>query len=439
MAQFYTNWREYGAAAQPFDWSVVQIQSGSSPGLISGVVVDVPDAPSASGKALLVTGPRSSSGIITWSQIPENEEIQEALALIGLDTRTGGSPSLFGPAVCARGTGSSDFGFYAACFNIGIAQSTLAIWRGLPGPGIQQLASGTFQLTDRTRPVWVRVRAEPGVGVRAKAWYYGDPEPAGWNVTLNNTELIGTGRPGLFSMSNAFAPQTYVNHVYRFGAGTAGDPALGSFPPSAPALPFPRDGAIVKGIIAVPIGAAIDPDGDPLQYEIDISEDGGQSFIPLLPLSPELVRLWDVSSRPLGPNRQLRARAFDGMNYGPYAFSGVFTTVENQAPQRPTATATVLGRGTVRLTGSEFDDPDEGDVHIATRYRILDSQNNVVAETLVNNPVELTSKVFSGLQAGQYMGEMVYLSSDGTQSPPGVAVFVLQGVTQIQWEDCPDA
>jgi len=53
--------------------------------------------------------------------------------------------------------------------------------------------------------------------------------------------------------------------------------------------------------------------------------------------------------------------------------------------------------------------------------------------------VELTSKVFSGLQAGQYMGEMVYLSSDGTESPPGVAVFVLQGVTQIQWEDCPDA
>src|SRR5690606_23100040 len=138
-------------------------------------------------------------------------------------------------------------------------------------------------------------------------------------------------------------------------------------------------------------------------------------------------------------NRQLRARAFDGMNYGPYAFSGVFTTTENQIPQRPGVTAEVLGRGTVRLTGSAFVDADEGDIHIATRYRILDSQNNVVAETLVNNPVELTSKVFSGLPAGQYIGEMVYLSSDGTESPPGVAVFVLQGVTQIQWEDCPDA
>src|SRR5690606_31690373 len=43
MAQFYTNWREYGATSQPFDWSVVQLRSGAGTGLISGVVVDVPD------------------------------------------------------------------------------------------------------------------------------------------------------------------------------------------------------------------------------------------------------------------------------------------------------------------------------------------------------------------------------------------------------------
>src|SRR5690606_9362069 len=130
-----------------------------------------------------------------------------------------------------------------------------------------------------------------------------------WHATSSNTEFIGTGRPGLFTDSSPIVQQDdpQVNHVYRFGAGTAGDSALGSFPPSAPALPFPHHGAIVKGIVAVPIGAAIDPGGDPLQYEIDISEDGGQGFIPLFPLSPERVRLWDVSSRPLGPNRQLRA------------------------------------------------------------------------------------------------------------------------------------
>src|SRR5690606_36714862 len=142
-------------------------------------------------------------------------------------------------------------------------------------------------------------------------WAFGDPEPDTWHLTAADTTFRG-GRPGLFLFNGNDGAS--ASFVHRFGASTDGDPALGSFPPSAPALPFPHDGAIVKGIVAVPIGAAIDPDGDPLQYEIDISEDGGQSFIPLFALSPELVRMWDVSSRPLGPNRQLRARAFDGIN-----------------------------------------------------------------------------------------------------------------------------
>jgi len=93
----------------------------------------------------------------------------------------------------------------------------------------------------------------------------------------------------------------------------------------------------------------------------------------------------------------------------------------------------------VRLTGSAFVDADEGDIHIATRYRILDASGAEKVSVVVNNPVELTTKVFGGLQAGQYIGEMVYLSSDGTESPPGVAVFTLQGVTQINWTDCDDA
>jgi hypothetical protein len=79
---------------------------------------------------------------------------------------------------------------------------------------------------------------------------------------------------------------------------------------------------------------------DPLQYQIQLSPDNGQSWKDIVALtSPGATSYtYDFSNEPETSLAKIRIRAYDGSAYGPWDESdGVFTIQHNQAPTVPTS------------------------------------------------------------------------------------------------------
>jgi hypothetical protein len=142
-------------------------------------------------------------------------------------------------------------------------------------------------------------------------------------------------------------------------------------PPSAPAsITAPTAGVVWNTTHTITWTAATDSDGDSLQYNIDLSIDGGGTYpyqIVALTAAGALAQAYNFSAIPASTNCKIRMRAYDGAEYGAYAYSGVFTIQHNQTPTAPTS---ILIEGATNPTyvldttpefSAIFNDPDTGD------------------------------------------------------------------------------
>lgn len=150
-----------------------------------------------------------------------------------------------------------------------------------------------------------------------------------WTVTSIAQGWLSSGNHGLGILCDE-------NLLYTDLAWASGDHATVSSrpqltitynaPPSQPgAFTSPTSGAVVNTTATVAAGAASDPDGDALQYQWDLSLNGGASYVNKRATQAGLSWTYDYTNEPETSNAIWRVRAWDGQAWGPYTYSSEFT------------------------------------------------------------------------------------------------------------------
>jgi hypothetical protein len=151
--------------------------------------------------------------------------------------------------------------------------------------------------------------------------YYTAPVvDTGFLTTAKDTYAVGPLPPGDYIWRATFRDVFGVDDGPYDGPAFTIDPNL---PPGPPTIVSPVDGAVVSGAsFVLRFTAATDPESDPLEYEADISYDGGDTWLPLFALGTiDPDTNYTVSLAGIGASRSaaVRVRAWDGCLYGPYA------------------------------------------------------------------------------------------------------------------------
>lgn len=103
-------------------------------------------------------------------------------------------------------------------------------------------------------------------------------------------------------------------------------------PPTIPSVILPSGGEVLRGIHKITWTASTDPDGDPITYQLQYSDDGGSSWHDLADDISETYYFWNTSSSPDGSNYLVRVRAYDGKLYSKWDRSDRTFTVDNTPP-----------------------------------------------------------------------------------------------------------
>ncbi|EFM08671.1 hypothetical protein PaecuDRAFT_4465 [Paenibacillus curdlanolyticus YK9] len=161
-------------------------------------------------------------------------------------------------------------------------------------------------------------------------------------------------------------------------------------PPIQPTILTPNGGETIDTTYNISWSPATDPDTvqTQLQYQVQLSQDGGANWADLIALTAagQIQLNYDFSAKPNSANNLVRVRAYDGVQYGAWdASNSVFTIKHNQAPNAPaslnpgsTSSATpVLVPGNATLSWS-FTDPDAGDTQTAYQVQIYNGTTLVV-------------------------------------------------------------
>lgn len=108
------------------------------------------------------------------------------------------------------------------------------------------------------------------------------------------------------------------------GDQTFAGPTRGGQPPSAPFIVVPRDGTVFVGMPVTFMLRATDPENDPLTYEIEVNGPISKTFTQKDNPTGWSWKYfggyaWAIFKVQLPPGSyQWRARAHDGLNWGPY-------------------------------------------------------------------------------------------------------------------------
>ncbi|UWZ79944.1 CxxxxCH/CxxCH domain-containing protein [Geoalkalibacter halelectricus] len=195
----------------------------------------------------------------------------------------------------------------------------------------------------------------------------------------------------------------------RFGSMLTVSEQVANDRPAPFTVTTPGGGGAVSGVIDIDWSEAVDPEGDPVTYDVYGSSDGGASFEHVIALNlAERSTKWDTALEGIGldsPNTQVRIRvlATDGYAHnedGTFhshreAFSGIFT-VDNSVDTTPPAAITDLRAehrpkaGTVQLYWTApGDDGDEGGraARYDIRYKLADGDGPVDESTWASSTV----------------------------------------------------
>lgn len=176
-------------------------------------------------------------------------------------------------------------------------------------------------------------------------------------------------------------------------------------------------------------GAAVDPDGEAVTYDIELSTNNGGSWSAILTGVVGTAGSYNFSGQPSTTTAKLRVRARDSAGaYGPYTtMAGTFTIQHNVAPNAPTLTGptnnAVVDRALTQRFSWTFSDPDSGDSQskFDLQYRIGAGAWTTVSGTTPNNFYDFAP---SSLAAGTYEWQVRTYDAQGVVGPWSASSFV---------------
>ncbi|MDP4158133.1 MAG: hypothetical protein Q8911_00005 [Bacillota bacterium] len=230
-------------------------------------------------------------------------------------------------------------------------------------------------------------------------------------------------------------------------------------PPTAPTLTSPNGGETWNASQTITWNAATDPDTSQasLQYNIDVSTDGGTTWAQVVALTSAGATSYnyDFSSVAQSSNCRVRIRAYDGALYGPYAQSaGVFTIQHNLAPTAPTLLAPDSGTPkdraqSIHLSWQHNDpnlDPqakfdlmyssDGGNTWTTVTQTTVNQYYDVPANTLPHGNVLWKVRTYDpGGLSGPYSNQETFLAGDKPANPTVTAPTGTIAIASpnIQW------
>ena len=131
---------------------------------------------------------------------------------------------------------------------------------------------------------------------------------------------------GGVSITNSTAKTTTVTVS---GDGTLRAIYTTNNPPTTPTVISPNGGEIWTGTHDITWTASIDPDGDPVTYEIEYSYDGGGEWYGLVSGISSASYSWNTTAYPDSTSYLIRVRAYDGEVYSDWDQSDSVFTIDN--------------------------------------------------------------------------------------------------------------
>lgn len=270
-------------------------------------------------------------------------------------------------------------------------------------------------------------------------------DPNGGNVyaqfqySLDNTNWTTVNGSTVASGSNSLKDITLTENKTYYLRARAVDPsgAVSAYtatqtfttnrPPTAPgAFVSPTSGEKVNTTDIVEAGASSDPDGHTLAYRWDLTLDNGATW---LTKRHDLGISWtyDYTNEAATTAAKWRVRAYDGLAYGPFTYSPLFTVEHNQAPTAPTPTEPV-GNATKDNTKSitlkaTFNDPDTNDSVSESRWRTRLVGSTTWAEVVQNSNLRYYTYAAGHFAAGDYEWQALYKDAAGAASPWSASEF----------------
>lgn len=176
--------------------------------------------------------------------------------------------------------------------------------------------------------------------------------------------------------------------------------------PGAPgAFTVPATSGDYNNSISADWGDATDPDADSLTYELQYAPAPYSSWTTIGSLTAGSSRTVDTSAWSPG-SYKMRTRANDGLVYGPYTESGIFTITHNVAPGVPTN----VGRqtpytDTTPVLTADLNDNNTGQ-SVKARFELYQSDGTTLIATIdsgfVTAPATATAEYTTALPVGTY-------------------------------------
>lgn len=224
-----------------------------------------------------------------------------------------------------------------------------------------------------------------------------------------------------------------------------------SQPPSTPSLTSPNGGETWDGEQTITWNTSTDPEGDPLQYELQYSVDDGNSW-DNIGLVSGTSYVHDFTDAQETSTARLRIRAYDGYSYSGWDVSdGVFTIEHNDPPEAPTnlkPNGDAIDRSVVqRLSWDHTDTDNQSKAEIDWKTQGASTWNRIVTNS-TNEYKDVNGNTFpvgtivwrvrtydSYGYASPWSAETVFTSADPSNAPTITAPTSPVGVSQptIQW------
>lgn len=238
-----------------------------------------------------------------------------------------------------------------------------------------------------------------------------------------------------------YGPWDQSNNVFTINHNRA---------PYAPTVTSPNGGETWDSQHTITWIAASDPDGQEIQYNVEISTDNGATWKPIVGLTgPGATSYsYDFINETQSDTCLIRVRAFDGFLYGPWDQSNdLFTINHNKAPLAPTnlwpADGLAIDRGKVTRLTWQHNDPNTGDPQSRYDLRWRPKGNaewhnvslvtpsmywDVPINTLPHGVIEWQVRTYdqSGL-VGPYSTQKSFFAGDKPESP--TFTFPIDGAT----------
>lgn len=348
--------------------------------------------------------------------------------------------AMFAPAGYAGSSWSSSSG--GGSTNVGSARIVAYRGANLVLPSSGQVLLGAYSNSSSsntlTAPAWTAPANTQRVITNFGAvWTGNNRNIASGPATLRTNDAINTasGAAAASHVSDAdvggsVPSRTVTMNLSDGFGGSYAEVALVNRPPTNPGTPTVTPNP-VNTLGTITWAASTDPDGDAVQYFVELSRDNGATWTRIANNVTTNSLSYDFTNVAATTTAKVQVLAGQNPDVGAYSAwvqSAAFTVQHNQAPTAPTNLAPA-GGVTVDRTQAQtltwtFNDPDAGDAQSAYRveYRLVGAAS-FTDTGFVTSSLRQHTFAAGALAAGNYEWRVTTKDSQGVTSPVSGSAF----------------